>query len=92
MVHRVFKVKYFVKNSFLEAQLGRRPSYAWKIIMAAKEIVKKGSRWNIGNRERVRIWKDQWLPTPKSFKVMSPRAFHSRTEMVSSLIDMEKRN
>ena len=27
-VHRVFKAKYFAKCSFLEAKMGRRPSYA----------------------------------------------------------------
>ena len=56
LVHNVLKVKYFATNSFLEAQLGNRPSYAWRSIVAAKEIIEKGSRWN---RERVHIWKDQ---------------------------------
>ena len=29
LVHRVYKAKYFANESFLNAQVGRRPSYAW---------------------------------------------------------------
>ena len=73
LVHRVYKAKYFAKDSFLHAQLGRRPSFAWRSIMATKEVIVKGSRWNIGNGQRVNIWDDQWIPRPESFKVFSPR-------------------
>ena len=65
LVHRVFKVIYVEGCSFREAQVGRNPSYAWRSIMAAKEVVTKGSRWIIGNGERVNIWQDRWIPTPK---------------------------
>ncbi|XP_075659108.1 putative mitochondrial protein AtMg00310 [Castanea sativa] len=73
LVHRVFKAKYFAGCSFREAQVGRKPFYAWRSIMAAKEVVIRGSRWIIGNGESVNIWKDRWIPTPKSFKVVNPR-------------------
>ena len=56
LVHRVFKAKYFTGSSFRVAQLGKSPSYAWRSIMAAKEVVVKGSRWIISNRESVNIW------------------------------------
>lgn len=36
LVHRVYKAKYFVKVPFLQAQLGKRPSYAWRSMLAAK--------------------------------------------------------
>ena len=38
LIHRVFKAKYFAQCSFWEAQVGRRPSYAWRSIMAAREV------------------------------------------------------
>lgn len=44
LVHRVFKAKYFVGNSFREAQLGSKPSYAWRSIMTAKDIIEKRSK------------------------------------------------
>ncbi|XP_075654672.1 uncharacterized protein LOC142624806 [Castanea sativa] len=67
MVHRVVKAKYFGGSSFKDAQMGNRPSYVWRSIMAAKEIVKQGSRWVIGNGKRVHIWEDRTLV---SFKVV----------------------
>ena len=73
LIHRVFKAKYFAQCSFWEAQVGRRPSYAWRSIMAAREVLERGSKWSIGNGEQVSIWKDRWIPFPSSFKFASPR-------------------
>lgn len=39
LVHRVYKAKYFAKGSFVQAQLGKRSSYAWMSIKAAKVII-----------------------------------------------------
>ena len=92
LVHRVYKVKYFAKDLFLHAQLGLRPSYAWRSIMAANEVIVKGYRWNIGNGQRVNIWDDQWIPRPESFKVFSPRQPQQEAVQVSDLIDVDKRS
>ena len=54
-------------------------------------MVDRGSRWYIGNGEGVRIWKDRWLPSPESFKVTSPVGIHTGLEMVSSLVDVDRR-
>ena len=56
--------------------------------MAAKDIVEVGSRWVIGNGERVDIWTDRWLPTPESFKLISLKVtLESKKE--SCLLDRE---
>ena len=91
LVHRIFKAKYFAKNTFLEAELGRWPSYAWRSIMAAREIVERGSRWAIGNKEKVSIWDDWWLPTLEAFKVVSPKPSQPEAKVVAELIDMDRR-
>lgn len=41
---RVFKVKYFPNYDFAQANLGRHPSYTWRSIITAQEVVKKGMR------------------------------------------------
>ncbi|KAL0014364.1 hypothetical protein SO802_001433 [Lithocarpus litseifolius] len=92
LVHRVFKTICFAGCSFREAQVGRNPSYAWRSIMVAKEVITRGTRWILGNVERVNIWQDKWIPTPKFFKVVSLRSLVLELEMVSSLIDRELRS
>ena len=57
LVHRVFMAKYFARSSFREVQLGYRPSYVWRSIMVAKDLIVKGSRWVIGNGEKVHIFR-----------------------------------
>ena len=90
-MHRVFKARYFADRLFKEAVLGKRPSFSWRSIFVAKDIVVSGSRWVVGNGEQIDIWKDRWLPTPDSFKVVSPR-----TSLVSYkvawLLDKETRS
>lgn len=74
----------------MDAQLGKIPSYAWCSILAARSIIEKDLRWNVGNGRKVNIWKDRWLPTPVSFKVCSPRRQGSDVEMMANLLDCEE--
>ena len=87
----MFKARYYADRLFKEAVLGKRPSFSWRSIFVAKDIVVSGSRWVVGNGEQIDIWKDRWLPTPDSFKVVSPR-----TSLVSYkvawLLDKETRS
>ena len=55
--------------------------------MAAREVLDRGLRWSIGNGQKVRIWADRWLPTPHSFKVISPKPQVFEGEMVDSLLN-----
>ena len=61
-------------------------------IVAVKEIIEKGSRWNVRNGKIAHIWTDWWLPTSESFKVVSLRTTHPNSEMVVSLINLETRS
>ena len=60
--------------------------------MATKEIVGKGSRWAVGNGEKVSIWNDWWLPTPEAFKVVSPKPPQAEAEIVAELIDLGRQS
>ena len=86
---RVFKAKYFPNSDFKSASLGSNPSYAWRSLMAAQVVVKEGSRWQVGNGRSTRIWKDKWLPSPSTYRVVSPISILPQDARVESLIDGE---
>ena len=90
LFHHVFQAKYFAGRSFLDAQIGKRPSYAWRSIMAAKSVVEDGIRWSIGNGESVLIWQDKWIPKPDTYKITTPINPLFSNEKVSTLIDTEQ--
>ena len=45
----------------------------------------------MGNGENIRLWKDKWLPTPKTYKVVTPERENSQVTMVCELIDTESK-
>jgi hypothetical protein len=51
LVARVMKGKYFTNGNFLSAKLGSRPSYAWRSIFQARQVVEDGVLWRVGNGE-----------------------------------------
>ena len=72
LTHHVLKSKYFPHYDFSQAMLGNNPSFMWRSLMAAQDIVKHDLRWRIGNGEKVKVWGDKWLPTPSTYQVTSP--------------------
>ena len=89
LLYRVFKSKYF-HCEVVDASLGRNPSFAWRSIMAAQDIVQKGRRWQVGNGRSIMIWKDKWLPSPSTYEVVSPVNYIPEDSRVVELIDEEK--
>ena len=91
LVARIYKAKYFPHGDVLNSQLGSNPSYAWRSIFNGLEVIKRGTRWRVGNGKVIHIWEDKWLPTPSTFKVISPPRIFSDFPMVSTFIDSESR-
>ncbi|CAN1778200.1 Uncharacterized mitochondrial protein AtMg00310 [Linum perenne] len=71
LVTKVFKARYFPKWDFLSAPLGNGPSYVWQSIRKSQEVVRRGSRWRLGNGERVRVWGEQWLRDDENLEVIT---------------------
>jgi hypothetical protein len=64
LVGRIIRGKYYHRGSFLQAKVGSRPSFAWRSILAARDLFKEGILWRIGDGKSVAIWKDRWIPRP----------------------------
>ena len=73
LVARVYKAKYFSYDDILSSKIGSNPSYDWRSIHNSLQVLKEGIRWRVGNGKRIHIWEDRWLPTPTTYKVISPQ-------------------
>ena len=71
----------------MEAVVGKNASYAWRSILAAQHLVKRGLRWQVGDGRRIRVWQDQWLTTRSTYKVVSPKRPGNEIRMVSELMN-----
>lgn len=67
LASKVLKLKYFPTTTLFQEKVGSRPSYIWRSIMATRQLVEERSMWMIGNGENVKIWKDKWIPQPRTY-------------------------
>lgn len=89
LVAKVFKARYFPNCSFFEATRGHNPSYCWRSILAAQELLKKGCAIKIGNGRTTSIWKDSWLADPADQRVVTPVIPELEDAKVISLMRMD---
>ncbi|KAK1400041.1 hypothetical protein POM88_009904 [Heracleum sosnowskyi] len=62
LVSRIFKARYYRTGEFLTAELGHNPSFVWRSVLEAREVVRMGARRRVGNGEEINIINDPWLP------------------------------
>ena len=88
---KVYQARYYLNGDVLNSKLGYNPSYAWRSIFKALEVIQKGTRWRVGNGKLIHIWEDKWLPTPTTYKVISPHQPFNDFPMVFALIDEDSK-
>ena len=86
LLAQVLKAGYYPSSDFMQASLGYNPSYTWRSIHAARQVLHKGLCWRIGNGRSVRIWKDGWLPKQCGFRVWSRSNLLDENATVDSLL------
>lgn len=86
LVCRVLKAKYFLRNDYLSAPLGRNPTLTWRNIWHARDLVRKGTRWRIGCGESIRVWGTPWLNSNESFYIQTLPVFGFEDLMIFDLI------
>ena len=64
-------------------------SFAWKSILKARDIIRRGAKWGVGNGRNIKVFEDQWLPCGGSGRVISPPGIHDPEMKVATLIDHE---
>lgn len=86
LVSIVLKVKYFEKQSILEAIAPRNSSWFWQSILTAKNLKKKGSTIRIRDGKSINIWQDKWIPFGEDGRVKTPRPLNCNLEIVNQLM------
>ncbi|XP_019168826.1 PREDICTED: uncharacterized protein LOC109164733 [Ipomoea nil] len=61
LVCKLLKARYFPHSDFLDATLGHNPSYIWRSILAAQELLIMGIGRRIGDGRDTLIWGPAWL-------------------------------
>ena len=84
---KVFKARFFPDYSILEAKDSITGSYAWKSILSARDVIRKGMVWQTGNGQSVRIKEDKCLPVKPSGLTISPLPSAPPDAKLSSLIN-----
>ncbi|XP_019087550.1 PREDICTED: uncharacterized protein LOC109127379 [Camelina sativa] len=61
LVASFVKSRYFEDGEFLTADLGDRPSFAWRSILHGRDLLKRGLRQMIGDGEYTFVWSSRWV-------------------------------
>jgi hypothetical protein len=89
LVAKIIRSKYFPNGTFLEAKIGRKPSYAWRSIWNSKKLLQEGLVWRVGDGSMIRIWEDPWLPEPRPYPPRLPINILDNQAKVSKLLDLD---
>ncbi|GAV92245.1 hypothetical protein CFOL_v3_35626, partial [Cephalotus follicularis] len=58
----VLKARYFKYGTFSEVSMGHNPSFTWRSVHKAKEVLKRGLKWKVGNKLSIDVWSKGWIP------------------------------
>ena len=82
LFYRVYKSRHFPNCSFMDAELGNNPSYVRRSLLAARDIITKGSLWRVGDGRYIEVLTHKWLSHKPIFLGENQPSLH-----VSDLID-----
>ena len=68
LFYKVYKARYFPLCSFMEAELGHNPSYVWRSLLSAQELLREGSIWRVGDGRTIGVRSHKWLSHPSLFQ------------------------
>lgn len=91
LVTSCLKAMYYPKGDFLSAGLGSYPSYMWRSLVAAQEVMKRGGRRKIGDGTQTKIWEVPWLPQVENGYMTTEMPEYLTGSTVSSFMRMEEK-
>ncbi|XP_056864269.1 uncharacterized protein LOC130511351 [Raphanus sativus] len=83
----VLKGRYYRHISPMEVKKSNSPSYGWRSILAAQDLLREGLRKTIGSGYNTRFWCDPWIPTIPARPAIDIGVYRDRDLFVNQLID-----
>ena len=65
---RVYKACYFPKSSFMDVDLGANPSFVWRSLLEARELIRAGTTWTVGDGHSISVMDHRCLTHPPQFR------------------------
>ncbi|CAA7030927.1 unnamed protein product [Microthlaspi erraticum] len=87
LLARILKSRYYRNTSPLEVEKSNAPSFGWRSIIAAKDLLKKGLRRTIGTGDTTLVWRDQWIPAEQPRLPKDSGMYQDPLLFVSQLMD-----
>ncbi|KAL8125037.1 hypothetical protein AgCh_012638 [Apium graveolens] len=91
LVTNIMKAKYYPSTDFVNAKLGENPSYMWRSIVAAQEVINHGCRRSIGTGMDTYVWKVPWLPATDNGYLTTAMPPELENIKVCDLMDVQER-
>jgi ribonuclease HI len=73
LVAKLYKARYFPNSTLFDSKIGHNPSYAWRGIWNARQILMNGCRWSVGNGASINVMSDPWLRGIEGAWIPSPQ-------------------
>ena len=83
---QVLKARYYPHGKLEDTVFTGNASSSWQAISHGLDLLKKGLIWRVGNGRSIRVWRDNWIPRPFSFRPISRQGV-CRTRFVSDLLN-----
>ena len=87
LFYKVFKARFFPNSTIMEATNSRMGSYAWKSILRGRDIIQRRALWWIGNRGKINIWQQHWLPRKHPTQLLNCPLESFEDHTVATLFD-----
>lgn len=87
LLARVLKGRYYRHTSPMEVKSSNSPSYGWRSILAAQDLLRDGLRKTIGTGSNTRVWLDPWVPTIPARAALDAGVYRDKDLLVRHLID-----
>lgn len=61
LVSRLYKAKYYHSSNIFHARLGHNPSFIWRSLLEAQQLLKEGAHWRVDDGSTIQILDQPWL-------------------------------